>query len=320
MNSNLLVSFIIPCYNLPEGMLRKCVESILALDLKPEEREIIVVDDGSDVSPLPGLGSLKELVVYVRQENGGLSRARNTGIERAKGVYLQFVDGDDWLLTKSYNHCLELARREEADMILFDFTSQETAQETFSDGEPMSGCDYMSRHNLRATACGYLFKREALGTLRFTSGIYHEDEEFTPQLLLSIGVLQPTSAQAYFYRQRSDSITTATQLRKRLKRLGDTRSVLLRLKALTATLPTEKRTALERRVAQLTMDYLYQTIMETHSCRYLQRQTETLRKEGLFPLPDRNYTVKYRWFSRITRCRAGRCLLVLLLPFTQRER
>lgn len=317
---NYLVSFIIPCYNLPEGMLSTCIESILALNLKPEEREIIVVDDGSEVSPLPQLGHLAEHINYVHQPNGGLSVARNTGIEKATGTYLQFVDGDDWLLVKPYNHCIEMARRQEADMIMFDFTNEETAQTSFHDEAPQSGFHYMSRHNLRATACGYLVRRTVLGTLRFTRGIYHEDEEFTPQLLLNVNQLLLTDAKAYYYRQRSDSITTATSLRKQMKRLGDTRQILSRLNALAATLPSEKRTALERRIAQLTMDYIYKVARDTHSYHYLQRQTVALTKEGLFPLPDRNYTAKYRWFSRITRYRIGRCLLVLLLPFTQRER
>ena len=85
-----LITFIIAYYNLPVQMLCECIDSILALPLKADEREIIVVDDGSDVSPMNGLMHYGTEIVYVRQKNGGLSMARNTGINMAQGQFLQF--------------------------------------------------------------------------------------------------------------------------------------------------------------------------------------------------------------------------------------
>ena len=63
------VSFIISCYNLPESMLCTCIDSILALSLQPSEREIIVVDDGSENSPIDGLMKYGDDITYIRQRN-----------------------------------------------------------------------------------------------------------------------------------------------------------------------------------------------------------------------------------------------------------
>lgn len=317
-----LVSFIIAFYELTPQMLRVCIESILALSLSPAEREIIVIDDGSNQSPIESLDDYLDDILYVRQKNRGLSQVRNLGIEISSGKYLQFVDADDFLIRNPYEHCLDLARYQQPDVVMFDFTHTDDAASTavFNTDDPVSGAHYLAHHNLQATACCYLFRRSILGTLRFTPGVYHEDEEFTPQLLLRAETICSTDAQAYFYRKRPGSITTSQDVRYTLKRLNDCRQVITKLSCLAATLPIVERQALQRRVAQLTMDYIYNIIVQTQSRHYLDRKLESLRKEGLFPLPDRDYTAKYRWFRRLTNNPVGINLLLRVLPHLNRER
>ena len=129
-----------------------------------------------------------------------------------------------------------------------------------------------------------------------------------------------TDAQAYFYRKRPYSITTQTDKRTVVKRLNDKLLVINKLNRIADTLPNNERIALGRRVAQLTMDYLYNIIMQTRDRHYLERKVEQLRKEGLFPLPDRGYTVKYKWFRRMTNSSAGRTVLMRILPLLNKER
>ena len=224
------------------------------------------MDDGSDVSLMDDLMTYGDNIIYVRQKHAGLSIARNTGIQIAKGKYLQFIDGDDSLIKLSYDYCLDLIRRHQnADMVLFDFSKHNLKSPIPSTKEvsPLSGSDYMRHYNIHGMACGYLFKRTILGDLRFTPGIYHEDEEFTPQL---------------------------------------------------------DQLAMERRVAQLTMDYLYNMMMQSPSTERLEETVQTLRAEGLFPLPDRDYTTKYTWFRKLTNSKLGRRILMSTLPLTKRER
>ena len=321
-NTQPLVSFIIAYYNLSPQMLKECIESIMALSLSDTERQIIVVDDGSDSSPIDAISHLMEHIVYLRQQNGGLSAARNAGLRMANGEYIQFVDADDTLITAPYNHCLDIVRQQHPDVVMFDFTNEENEPKTdsYNTDDPLTGAEYLSHNNLQATACCYLFRQSILGQLRFTPGIYHEDEEFTPQLLLRAESILSTNAQAYYYRQRRESITTTTDIRTTLRRLGDCHTVINKLAHLADILPFSERQALQRRVAQLTMDYIYNIIVQTRSRHYLERKLAILRREGLFPLPDRDYTLKYSWFRRLTNNSIGLSLLMRVLPRISKER
>ena len=316
-----LVTFVVCYYDLPMQMLCQCVDSILALSLQREEREIIVVDDGSDISPTNALMQYGEDIIYVRQKHSGLSAARNMGINMARGLYLQFVDGDDRLMTEPYNHCLDILRsHEDADMVVFDFTSSTDVSTTYTDGPVLSGTDFMRHHNIHGSACLYLFRQKTLSELRFTPGIFHEDEEFTPQLLLRAEHVYPTDAHAYYYCQRPNSITSTNDDQKVQKRLDDLHAITHRLYLLADRLPLNDRLALRRRVAQLTMDYLYQIIMQTRSAQQLDTRIAMLRNEGLFPLPDEDYSQKYVWFRRMTSTALGRTLLLHSLPLLRKER
>lgn len=315
-----LVSFILTYYNLPVEMLCECIDSILALSMQPDEREVIIIDDGSDKSPIDELMRYGQNIVYIRQQNKGLSEARNAGIQMARGEYLQFVDGDDMLVKAPYEHCLDIVRKRRPEMVIFDFTKTIAETAAYTDSEQQSGSDYMRHHNIRGTACGYLFSQSILGDLQFTPGTWHEDEEFTPLLLTRAESVCITNAQAYLYRTRPGSIVTSNQTRRVIKRLNDLEGVILRLNTRADRLPTNEKTALQRRVAQLTMDYLYQIIRQTQSRHYLDRKTTRLRKLGLFPLPDKNYTTKYTWFRRLSNSQAGLSLLMRIIPLMKKER
>lgn len=314
-----MVSFIVTYYNLPVSLLCSCIDSILALSLEPGEREIIVVDDGSDLSPMNDLLKYGDDIIYVRQKNGGLSSARNKGLEVATGRYLQFVDADDLLIAPAFNHCLQILRSDHPEMVVFDFTSGTSAPRgDYKDQPVQTGSHYMRHNNIHGMACGYLFSRSILGDLRFTPGIYHEDEEFTPLLLLRAESLIATAAQAYCYQERTDSITNAEQ--NQPKRLSDFKDLLIRLHIAADRMPIDDKTALQRRVAQLTMDYLYQVIRLTHSRQQFESEVSELTQRGLFPLPSQAYTTKYTWFRRLSSTKVGRTLLVRLIPLTSKER
>ena len=290
-----LVSFIVTCYNLPVDMLCECIDSILKLNLETAEREIIVVDDGSDVSPINDLLKYGDDIIYVRQKNGGVSVARNTAMDMAKGQYIQLVDGDDYLLKIPY--------------------------EAFNPPIIKNGPELLRTENIRGAACCCLFRQAVRGKLAFTPGIaYGEDEEFTPQLLIRTETVYITDAQAYFYRERTTSAVHQTNEASIQKRLTDTKAVILHLNRLADTSPQSDRVALQRRVAQLTMDYIYNTIMLTRSEEKLNETLEDLRKESLFPLPNHPYSTKYTWFRRLSNNTIGRKILLTTLPFMKKER
>lgn len=296
-------------------MLKECIDSIIQLSLRQAEREIIVVDDGSDESPLPALGTLADDIVYIRQKNQGVAVARNIGLKMAEGEFIQFLDADDILLRTPYEHVVDLIRYGKADMVMFDFCEKPEKKYNYSDDGPMPGATLMRTQNIHGSACTLLFNSKMLGSLRFTPGIaYGEDEEFTPQLLLRAERVISTTARAYYYRQRPASAINRSDMRSRLQRLNDAKDVLLSLHKKCSTLPPEERLAMQRRTAQLTMDYIYNVIVLIQSHHYLDRKIEELQKKGLFPLPDRDYTQKYKWFRRMTNSSVGRTILMRTLP------
>lgn len=308
-----LVSFIVTYHNEPLEMLRECINSILALSLAETERQIIVVDDGSDRSPIAELMELSSTIYYLRQDNQGLSQARNRGITLAEGDFIQFVDADDYLLTSPYEQCLDIVRYKDADMVMFFPSDKPTANPSPDWTGPVSGTDYMTHNNIHASAWGYLFRRRCLHELRFPKGFVHEDEEFTPQLMLRAENVYSTEGKAYHYRVRKDSITHKTDKRWRMRRLMDAEQVIYRLKNKADHLPVSERIAMERRIAQLTMDYIYNVIRMTHDATHLDRVLQRLTKHDLFPLPDKHYTKKYQCFRMLVNTAMGRRILMLAL-------
>ena len=320
-----LVSFVITYYNQPVQLLCECIDSILALSLRSFEREIIVIDDGSEVCPMNGLMQYGNDIVYVRQKNQGVSTARNRGMNMATGKFIQFIDADDYLIQSPYEHCLDLLRlNSDIEMVMFDFTHSASQQDNIVQSPiKTSGTAYMRNHNIAGTVCCFIFRQSILGKLAFSPEIkYGEDEEFTAQLLLRAEEVYVTKVKAYFYRcyKHSAIHQSRTEETGKKKRLEDNLSVILHLQNLCDKLPQNDRLALQRRVAQLTMDYIYNTITLTHSRQALNSCLDELSSKGLFPLPDRDYTRKYTWFRRMTNSAVGRTLLLHSLPLLKREK
>lgn len=322
-----IVSFIITYYCEPLPLLAECLRSVLQVrslmmqrGMAKQDFEIVVVDDGSQLSPLGMLRQMDEDICYIRQANAGLSAARNAGLSAAHGEYVQFVDADDALLPHAYCSLCPQSR-EEADIILFRFTSDEgrwheDRADAFTDKNTpparpagcrraMSGTQYMLHHNVRASACCYLFRRSLLGELRFADGMLHEDELFTPLLLLRMHSVRDYTWPAYYYRQRPHTITHTRTACHIARRLNDTETILHRLRDVANHLRGDDRRALMRRVEQLTTDYIYIMWKVEADRQERMRRMRQLAAAGLLPLPLRSYTLRHWAFCLALRLPHG---------------
>lgn len=309
-----IVSFIITAYNLPIEYLKECLDSILRLSLNPKEREIIVVDDGSDISPISDLTEYLHQIIYLRQPNQGVSVARNYGMMLAKGKYIQFVDGDDYLVQAAYEHCLDIVRYHQPDIVTFNFVKNKTEETSYELPTPISGTEYLNNYNLHGAAWSYIFRHHIAGSLQFTPGIvYGEDEEFTPQLFLRAERIFKMDSEAYYYRENPQSVLHQTDKEKVQLRMDNNLQVLLKLQQKLDVIPIAERQALSRRIAQLTMDYLYNNIRMKHSLIALNKTIKELKKHGLYPLPDKDYTKKYTLFRKMIGTYIGRMALLLFI-------
>ena len=134
------ISIVVPCYNVPDRLLRRCLDSIEKQEYK--DYEIILIDDGSEKEFAKELNSLRKdykKLRIIRQNNKGVSAARNTGIDLAVGKYLAFVDADDMLSPIFLKEALSIAKEEKADMVIggiIDFSITEefeiSSRETFN--------------------------------------------------------------------------------------------------------------------------------------------------------------------------------------------
>lgn len=114
-----LISIIVPCYNTPKQYVQRALSSILAQTL--QDFEIIVVDDGSDTKYLAALEELckdAEGVHLIKASHGGVSAARNIGIEHARGEFIAFLDADDIVSPDFLERALAVQRKTKAELVI----------------------------------------------------------------------------------------------------------------------------------------------------------------------------------------------------------
>ena len=210
------VSVIIPVYNV-EKYLSKCLDSILIDNMGC--LEIICVDDGSGDASGAILNRYSELhteLKVIHKKNEGLSIARNVGLQEAKGDYVYFLDSDDYLFPGMLKKMYCFAIENQLEMACFNVlkNGKQLYFESDVDIAPTSGDDFVCQFNKQAgfpyvaPIWMYLYKRSFLiaNGLQNKEFRLHEDEEFTPRLLLDCGKTIVTKLAPYAYYQRDDSI------------------------------------------------------------------------------------------------------------------
>lgn len=230
-----LVSIIVPVYNV-EQYLDCCLASIRSQTWK--RLEIIVIEDGSTDGSQALLQShlVDPRVRLIQHErNSGLSAARNTGIEAARGDYVLFVDSDDAISATLVETCVSVATAQAADVVVFDFVP-------FQDGAPLPSTvqasssalplDQESYFKLPHFAWLKFFRRTLLDSprLRFPVGYYYEDWPFHWELGLLAQRMVELDGNWYCYRQRLASIS-ASSGRKLLDQFAVQEMVLNRIAA-----------------------------------------------------------------------------------------
>ena len=191
-----LISVIVPVYNV-ERYLRRCVDSILHQTY--QDLEVLLVDDGStDASGAicDEYAAQEERVTAVHQKNGGLSAARNTGLERAQGTYLCFVDSDDFLDSRMLDTLCRDLQDQDADLAVVGFRMFEREEELAPAELAVPVQCITGREAIRSTLVSYelgdfawnkLYKRAMFDTLRFRDGKRYEDQFFMLDVLRRCG-------------------------------------------------------------------------------------------------------------------------------------
>ncbi len=212
-----LISVIVPVYNV-EKYLGKCLDSIL--DQTFEDFEIILVEDCSTDNSKKICGEYAgrdgRIRCIYQEKNGGLGKARNTGIVNARGKYLMFVDSDDYIDSRMLEVLYENITQSGADVAscgLYNVFQQKKipaygkierflchAQEGFRLlllGEKIPG-----------SACNKLYRSWVFQKVRFPEGVFYEDVAFHTALMQLIRDIYVDTTPLYYYVHRQNSITT----------------------------------------------------------------------------------------------------------------
>lgn len=213
------ISVIVSVYNV-ERYLARCVDSIL--DQSYENLEIILVNDGSKDSSgriCDEYAAKDSRIRVIHKENGGLSSARNAGIDAATGEYITFVDSDDWIEQESYAWLMDAMIHHGVKMVCagrYDVdggTGEKTVglcplKEEVISGEEMAGRIF-TWDNCDSSACDKLYHRSLFETYRYPLGVVCEDLPVTYRIALEAGKVAVIPKPVYNYYHRPGSITTA---------------------------------------------------------------------------------------------------------------
>ena len=217
MNNDPLISIIIPCFN-AEKTLEKCLESVVQQSYA--NLEIIIIDDGStDETSLiyNKFQSNDERILVLKQQNSGVSKARNTGVKAATGDYICFVDSDDWA---ELNYCSELYSLlvgENADISIVEASYEDengnvlcnkpTSEEKIFDGNRALVL-LLEDREIQSHPWGKLFKADLLKNVHFPENLKCFEDYSTLFKIFNKAVkVVKSNEKLYHYIQREDSLS-----------------------------------------------------------------------------------------------------------------
>lgn len=230
---DLLVSVIVPVFKV-EQYLPRCVESIQSQTY--QNMEIILVDDGSP-DQCPAIcdmyAQMDSRIQVIHKENGGLSDARNAGIEKARGDYLCFVDSDDYIQPTMIEHMISEAQENNVKLVITNLkTVDEKGYRVFeSEKSPIHKGIFTAEELLPKlyqklgwyyiVAWNKLYHRSLFNKIRFPIGKIHEDEYIVAQIMWKARKIVCIDSEEYIYiYQRKGSIMNSRQVQSQCDWLG----------------------------------------------------------------------------------------------------
>jgi Glycosyltransferases involved in cell wall biogenesis len=211
------ISIIVPIYKV-EPYLRQCVDSIINQTYK--NIEIILIDDGSpDKCPVicDKYAIMDKRIRVIHKVNGGLSDARNAGLEIATGDYLGFVDGDDWISLTMYEELIHAALEYDADISCCGYNHMDNTvvleSKLFSEKKQGSRIDLLRdifcKNIDNVVVWNKIYKKKLFKGVKFPFGEIHEDNLILCSTIGKVNKVAYTGTIGYYYRFRVDSIMNA---------------------------------------------------------------------------------------------------------------
>ena len=207
----LFLSIIIPVYKV-EPYLRDCLDSVFSQDISAEEYEVICIDDGSPDNCgaiLEEYATVHPNLLVLRQQNAGVSAARNNGLDHAAGKYIWFVDSDDFVKKNSFSRILAVLEKTDCDCLsVLPFVFADDKESPLTEDDALTD---ISQNKHRSFLWARIWKRSILvdNSIRFSTEIsYCEDHLFTQQALPYVKNQEKLEEKIYYYRLREGSASS----------------------------------------------------------------------------------------------------------------
>lgn len=247
----MIISIIVPVFNV-SAYVSRCIKSVLNQTYR--KLEVILIDDGSTDNSseiCKEYAKIDDRIRFISQSNSGLSVTRNRGIDLATGQYILFLDSDDYLAQDALENLVKYLGNTEPDLITSTFVwkvSESGEQSKYrklnaSSFSRMTGIDFLvmciKQKAYTPMAPQFLYRRLFLNeaNFRFADGLYHEDELWTPEVLLKANSVVIIDNPFYCYYTREGSITNANLTEKRAT---DYFKIAQKLNELYRTIPDSK--------------------------------------------------------------------------------
>lgn len=233
MDTTPLVSVIVPVYNV-EKYLLECIDSIKNQSYK--NIEVFLIDDGSTDSSgaiCENISKTDTRFKTYHKENGGLSDARNYGIERANGKWLTFIDSDDFIASDYIEYLVNLAIQNNSKIVAGSHTIfyesgkrvykgfEESSTSSFSQKEAIN--HILLDDGLDLSAWAKLYSSELFKNIRYPKGLSFEDTATTYKLFFLCDKIISGGESIYNYRIRANSITTQGSFSKKIQLIENTK-------------------------------------------------------------------------------------------------
>ena len=231
----MLISVIVPVYKVEEYIYR-CVDSILAQSFK--DFELILVDDGSPDNCgkiCDEYAQKDKRITVIHKENGGLSDARNTGIDWAlkNSNWITFIDSDDWVHTDYLKNLYNAVKENNVDISVCGYVNTTGEDDLHTKNSEINTLlctpeDFFINNNINAVvAWGKLYKKSLWNDIRYPYGKIQEDEFTTHKLLFKCPQIAFVDAVLYYYYTNSNGIMGKKWTPKRLEALDAIESRML---------------------------------------------------------------------------------------------
>lgn len=301
------VSVIVPVYNV-EKYIEKCLDSLLNQTL--EDIEFIIVNDGSTDSSKEIINSYMEKsdkFKYYEKKNGGLSDARNYGLQFATGDYIAFLDSDDYVDYTIYEKMYKKAIEEEADYVECDFYW------TYQDGDKVKlkediGYRYNNKKDMfvyaRVVAWNKLFKKEVIKE-KFPKGLNYEDVEFFYKNLPNIKKFAFVEEGLIYYIQRDSSI-----INKQTYKTGQIFNVLQNV------IDFYKKNGLYEEYKE-EIEYTYLRILTCSSLKRIVKVPDSVARKKLIYETKQNINTRFPGWkkNKYLKIKSGKNLFIRYVPF-----